>query len=97
MVLFKDIHKKCEDLLNKDWAHLNSWEAENIWKSGEFTFKNKANVSGGFSIHGFEGSEGAAALHGKDASKSWAGPAVMTTEILHDTPSSLLTLKFDFI
>jgi hypothetical protein len=50
MVLYKDLHKKSEDLLNKDWPHQSSFEVENNWKSGEWSFKNKSGLLGGFPL-----------------------------------------------
>lgn len=45
MVLFKDIHKKADDFVTKDWAHEKDFELENTWKANGFNVKNKGFFS----------------------------------------------------
>ena len=91
MVLFKDIHKKVDDLHGKDWPHEHKYEIENNWKSGGFSFKNKVCVGGSWVLPTF-------ALTGPaDAgSKAAAFKApVSHHEISYDTKSFQFTAKID--
>ena len=106
MVLFKDIHKRVDDLLNKDWVHGNAVEVENNWKAADFSFKNKATVSGGISLPDLLPSLTAAAscpamtsCCGGGACSSSAAPAaatpVFSSEITYEQPSASYVFKFD--
>ena len=89
MVLFKDIHKKVEDLHSKEWPHEHKYEVENNWKSGGFSFKNKICVGGSWVLPTF-------ALTGPAEAKAVALKApVSHHEISYDTKQFQFTAKID--
>jgi hypothetical protein len=105
-MLFKDIHKRTDDLLNKDWVHGNAVEVENNWKSSDFTFKNKASVSGGIAIADILPNLTAAASCPAMTSCCGGGCApaaaptgtlapVFTSELTYDQPNAAFIFKFD--
>ena len=104
MVLFKDIHKRVDDLLTKDWVHGNAVEVENNWKAADFTFKNKASVTGGVSLGELLPtlSSGCPAMTGACGTQTTGNlpssqPVTITTEIGFDQPSANYNFKFDSV
>ncbi len=87
MVQFKDLHKKAEDLVTKDWCHENVAEVENNWKSSEgWTFKNKAT----FPVGGAGDAACCPAL-----SMTCCKAPVTITEVSYEDRSSVFTAKVD--
>ena len=87
MVVYKDLHKKVEDLFNKDWAHESRGEVENNWKSGALSFKNKFVQSGSWATPSLHSLSNGELLFG--------GPApVASSEIVYETPEVAATFKF---
>ena len=92
MVLFKDIHKKTEDLASKDWAHDNKWEVENNWKTGAFAFKNKIGLAGQWSIPTFA-LTGSQIESGNKAAISKA--PITSNEVVYETKQVQVNVKID--
>lgn len=89
MVQFKDIHKKAEDLLWKDWVDDKRAEVENNWKTGAFSFKNKSSVGTPFTVNSL--------LSGSAFSDGIFGGKVpvTSTEIGYDASDFQSTFKAD--